>query len=211
MRRSPREPGTPHLLVRCLGAGMHPAFTDSICHAVKSHSAGLFLNPLGPDGPCLLHRPSFRSAYGHRVADVIHKVLFCMDHSCFCVGLPLRLRWWRGCCQRPSTRGFAREVLRGGSGDLVPLQPKDAGDLHSLSEVAGWTLIFGTQGDVLLSPQDVIGAVYHGGYPNDMPLPRNGDGHGCVLQNEWLSGRHRFTERLFWSYFCWLIDSVVLR
>ena len=50
--------------------------------------------------------------------------------------------------------GFHGEVLRGGSGDFMPLQPEDAGDHHSPSEVAwvGWMLIFGTQGDVLLSP-----------------------------------------------------------
>ena len=37
----------------------------------------------------LCYRPSFRSAYGHHVADLIHKVLFYMDHSYFCMGLPL--------------------------------------------------------------------------------------------------------------------------
>lgn len=36
----------------------------------------------------------------------------------------------------------------------MPPQPEDAGDLPHPSEVAwaGWTLIFGTQGDVFLLP-----------------------------------------------------------
>lgn len=34
----------------CLGTGVHPAFTDSICHAVKSYFTGLFLNPPRPNG-----------------------------------------------------------------------------------------------------------------------------------------------------------------
>lgn len=93
------------------------------------------------------------------MADLIHKVLFYMDHSYFCVGLPLLVivaggRGGREAAVCGQALSGSPEVLGSGSRDFVLLQPEDAGDLHSLSEVAwvGWMLIFGTQGDVFLSP-----------------------------------------------------------
>lgn len=144
--------------------------------------------------------PSFQSAYGHHVPDLVYKVLWMIPifmWASLCSSF--LLRWPRGCFPWLSTRGFAGEILWGGSGDFVLLWPKDACHLHSPSKFAWveWTLIFGSQGDVFLSPWVVIGAVYYHGYINNVPLPRNSDRQGCMLKNECLSGKCSFTDACF--------------